>query len=166
MIATPFFDALWPRPLDETAPRAFALVDAARDRKIHPALLRADCEWLCLYRGDAAVSMAEAAPYLVELDPHADFTGWLLQHTRWCVFAHASVPLERLLAHFRRMTMAQLPDGRMVHFRFYDPRVLRVYLAHCTPSQLEMTFGPVEQYLLESEDGDCRAFARPVFLTA
>lgn len=161
MIATPFFDALWPRPLDETAPRAFALVDAARDGKILPALLRADCEWLCLYRGDAAVSMAEAAPYLVELDPHADFTGWLLRRTHWCVFALASVPLERLLAHFRRMTMARLPDGRMVYFRFYDPRIFRVYLAHCTPSQIETVYGPVEQYLLESEDGDCLALARP-----
>lgn len=161
MIAAPFYDALWPRPLDEGAPRAFALVDAARDPRIYPALLRADCDWLCLYRGHAAESMAEAAPYLVELDPHADFTGWVLQHTRWAVFVHAALPLESLLAHFRRLVMARLPDGRTVYFRFYDPRVLRVYLAHCTPSQLEVVFGPVEQYLLESEDGHCVAFARP-----
>jgi hypothetical protein len=159
VIATPFFDALWPRPLDESAPHAFALVDAARDARIYPALLRADCEWLCLYRGDAAVSMAEAAPYLVELDPHAEFTEWMLQHRLWCVFVHAQVSLEHLVAHFRRLVMAQLPDGRLVYFRFYDPRVLRVYLPHCTPSQREVIFGPVEQYVFESEDGDCLMFA-------
>jgi hypothetical protein len=28
-------------------------------------------------------------------------------------------------------------------FRYYDPRVLRVYLPSCRPSELETVFGPV-----------------------
>jgi hypothetical protein len=158
------FDALWPAPLDPDAPTVFALVDAARDDEIYPALLKADCEWVCLYRGDAAVTMAEVAPYLVELDPHARFTSWLLEKAwgnSWCVFLHAGVALERLQAHFRRLVMAQLPDGKMVYFRFYDPRVLRAYVPTCTAEEAARFFGPVERFIVEDEEREAKAFVRP-----
>jgi hypothetical protein len=158
------FDALWPTPLDPAAPSVFALVDAARDERIYPALLKADCEWLCLYRGDAAVTMAEVAPYLVELDPHARFTSWLLEQgwgNSWCVFLHASVARERLQAHFRRLVMAQLPDGKLVYFRFYDPRVLRAYLPTCTEEEAAAFFSPVERFIVEDEEGQPKKFTRP-----
>ena len=35
-------------------------------------------------------------------------------------------------------------------FRYYDPRVLRVYLPTCTPDELEMLFGPIERFWMES----------------
>jgi Domain of unknown function (DUF4123) len=156
MTASMLFDELWPRPLDDSGTRAFALLDAARDPQIYSALLRADCEWLCLYRGDAAVTMAEVAPYLVELEPQARFTWWLMQQgwgNSWGLFLHAPVARERLQAHFRRLVMAQMPDGKLAYFRFYDPRVMRVYLPTCTAAELETVFGPVERYIIESEDG-------------
>jgi hypothetical protein len=149
------FDALWPAPLDPAAHAVFALLDAARDEQIYPALLKADCEWVCLYRGDAAVTMAEVAPYLVALDPQARFTSWLLEKgwgNSWGVFVHATVAIERLQAHFRRLTMAQLPDGKKVYFRFYDPRVMRVYLPTCTAAEAAIVFGPVERYIVEPGD--------------
>jgi hypothetical protein len=162
------FDVLWPAPLDVGAPAVFALVDAARDEQIYPALLKADCEWVCIYRGDAAVTMAEVAPYLVELDPHARFTSWLLEKgwgKSWGLFLHARVAIERLQAHFRRLTMAQLPDGKIVYFRFYDPRVMRAYLPTCTREETELVFGPVESFILEGKDGEApEPFAREVGL--
>jgi len=39
-------------------------------------------------------------------------------------------------------------------FRWYDPRVLRVYLPTCTASELRTVFGPVERYLVDRADGD------------
>ena len=148
-------DALWPRPLDDDAPRAYALLDAARDEQIYPALLKADCEWLCLYRGNAAATMAHVAPYLVALDPRTRFTNWLFHHSwgeSWGLYINAAVALDRLQAHFRRLVMAQLPNGKTVYFRFYDPRVLRAYLPTCTPAELETVFGPVEQFIIEGEE--------------
>jgi hypothetical protein len=163
-IATaPLFDALWPAPLDPAAPSVFALLDAARDEQIYSALLKADCEWVCLYRGDAAVTMAEVAPYLVELDPHARFTSWLLEKgwgNSWGVFVHATVAIERLQAHFRRLVMAQMPDGKMVYFRFYDPRVMRAYLPTCTRKELEILFGPAGLLMLEDEGAELLRFSR------
>lgn len=136
--------------------RVFAILDAARDPRIYPALISADCDWLCLYRGEAAARMAEVAPYLVELHPLASFTWWLLAEgwgNSWGVFVNADLPLERLQAHFRRFLMVQLPDGKTVYFRFYDPRVLRVYLPTCDAAEREAFWGPVKTFIVEAADG-------------
>ena len=137
--------------------RSYALLDAARDEEIYPSLLTADCNWACLYRGDAAARMAEVAPYLVELERDALYTRWLLRHgwgKSWGIFLNAIAGLEVLRAHFRKHIMAQLPDGRSVYFRFYDPRVLRAYLPTCTDVELKAIFGPVDRYAMENEDGN------------
>ena len=142
--------------------RAYMLVDAARNESIYPSLLRADCQWVCLYRGDAAVRMAEVAPYLVELTDGSAFARWLIDRgwgDNWGVFVNAPLDMERLRAHFRRFVLVQMPDGKNVYFRFYDPRVLRVYLPTCNAAELETIFGPVERYVMESVDGtDAVAF--------
>jgi hypothetical protein len=148
--------------LDELCPlfpdrRSYALLDAARDEQIYRSLLTADCNWACLYRGDAAARMAEVAPYLVQLDRDSRFTQWLLTGgwaKNWGIFIRAGVDLEILRNHFRRFVMAQLPDGRNVYFRFYDPRVLRAYLPTCTDVELTAIFGPVDRYAMENEHGD------------
>jgi hypothetical protein len=155
MISDTLFEELFP-PFPEVAEsRAFAILDAARDDAIYPAILRADCEWCCLYRGDAATTMAEVAPYLVELNPESRFTPWLLEHAwgnSWGVFLNTPVKMEILQRHFRRFLMVRLPDGRSVYFRFYDPRVLRPYLPTCVPTELETLFGPVDRFVIESGD--------------
>ena len=150
-------DELCPPALDESPTRSFALIDAARDEKIYPAILGADCRWVCLYRGDAAATMAEVAPYLVELDRFSLFTLWLIHKgwgNSWGIFIHAPTSLELLRNHFRKFVMAKLPDGRIVYFRFYDPRVLRAYVPTCTEQESKAFFGPVERYLVEPEEGE------------
>ena len=148
--------------MDELCPlfpqrRSFALLDAARNEQIYPALLTADCNWASLYRGDAAARMAEVAPYLVELDRDSLFTPWLLREAwgkSWGIFLAATTGLEILRNHFRKFVMVQVPDGRSVYFRFYDPRVLRAYLPTCTPEELIAIFGPVQRYAMENEDSE------------
>jgi hypothetical protein len=136
--------------------RSYAILDAARDEKIYPALLAADCDWASLYRGDAAARMAEVAPYLVELDRDSQFTHWLFEEgwgNNWGIFLRSAAGLEPLRNHFRKFVMAQLPNGRSVYFRFYDPRVLRAYLPTCTEDEVKAIFGPVDRYAMENEDG-------------
>jgi len=38
-----------------------------------------------------------------------------------------------------------------VYFRFYDPRVMRVFLPTCTPEDTTQFFGPIQNYLVEDE---------------
>ncbi|MCK7510897.1 MAG: DUF4123 domain-containing protein [Desulfobacterales bacterium] len=61
--------------------------------------------------------------------------------------------LNPLRTHFRRFLMVHDSDGKPLYFRYYDPRVLRVYLPTCTSQELKTVFGPVESFLVEDEDG-------------
>jgi hypothetical protein len=42
-------------------------------------------------------------------------------------------------------------NGKTFYFRFYDPRVLRVYLPTCNAEELDMFFGPVRNFFMENE---------------
>lgn len=48
----------------------------------------------------------------------------------------------------------RLPEGREVYFRYYDPRVLRLFLPTCTPEEINTFFGPVACFLMEAEEPD------------
>ena len=61
--------------------------------------------------------------------------------------------LEELRKQFRHFLLAELPDGRMVMFRFYDPRVMRPYLPTCNRDELGLWFSNVNAFVMESEDG-------------
>jgi len=47
--------------------------------------------------------------------------------------------------------LAQLPDGNAVFFRYYDPRVWRVYWPTCTPDEKAKWMEGVEEFI--AEDG-------------
>ena len=44
--------------------------------------------------------------------------------------------------------------GKPLYFRYYDPRVLRVYLPTCNASELETVLGPVSHFILEDDNGN------------
>src|SRR5262249_31341801 len=59
---------------------------------------------------------------------------------------------ETLRTHLRRFLMVQLPDGERWYFRYYDPRILKIYLSNCRADELEIFFGPVRAFgIAESE---------------
>ena len=62
------------------------------------------------------------------------------------------VSLNKNYKHLRRLLRVQDESGRKLAFRFYDPRVLRVYLPTCTAEEAKQFFGPVPRILAESED--------------
>ena len=48
--------------------------------------------------------------------------------------------------------MVKNEGGKSIYFRYYDPRVLRVYLPTCNEGELDVIFGPVLRYVVEGED--------------
>jgi len=55
----------------------------------------------------------------------------------------------------RLLTYAEMPDGEMVLFRFYDPRALRTFMPVASDEQKGGMFGDVvDQFILENEAGD------------
>jgi len=101
--------------------------------------------------------MAATAPYLVKLEYDHPFTklvckqGWG-KHWGIFVITPAEINLRDLRNHFRRFLMVYDPDGKLIYFRYYDPRVLRVYLPTCNAEETKIVFGPISSYIVEDED--------------
>jgi hypothetical protein len=133
----------------------FAVLDGASVPDLRMSLHSHQPEHVCLYRGELADDMAEVAPYLVRLEKEADFTNWVLTQgwgEHWGIFALAAEPLVELRQHFRRFLTVYGPENKPLLFRYYDPRVLRVYLPTCDAGELATVFGPVTSFLCEDED--------------
>jgi hypothetical protein len=54
--------------------------------------------------------------------------------------------------HLRTLFRVKDETGRILIFRWYDPRVLRAYLPTCLPAELHTFFGPIERFYCEGED--------------
>ena len=142
---------LWPAGDDE---QTFALLDGARDPDVLPTIVASGLPSQCLYVGDLHPSLARVAPYVVRLARTAPATQDLLQRAwgeSWGVFLRAPVGLGALHRHFRKLLRVQDARGRRMLFRFYDPRVLRMYLPTCLPAELDAVFGPVERFVIEGD---------------
>jgi hypothetical protein len=52
-------------------------------------------------------------------------------------------------------------DGEELYFRFYDPRILRIFLPECTAEEAVEFFGPIQAFWVEAEDPNmCLVFRR------
>jgi hypothetical protein len=114
-----------------------------------------EAEYECLFMGELEPGMAEVAPYLVHLERNAEFTEWLIDRgwgEHWGIFAVSDGNMKAMRQHFRSFLTVYGPDFKPLFFRYYDPRVLRVYLPTCNAEELKTVFGPVQYYLLEGED--------------
>ena len=56
---------------------------------------------------------------------------------------------------------AMLPDGQIVLFRFYDPRVFRAYLPTLNEAERWQWFAAVEEFRIETKDGSGMLYCYP-----
>ncbi len=130
----------------------YALLDGASIPDLPDYLRRSGLAHVCLYRGALAPDLARAAPYLVRFAAHEvlarDYAvrGW---GEHWGVFFSATASLRELRRHCRRFLMILGPQGKPMYFRYYDPRVLPVFLATCDTMQLRKFFGPIRVFYAE-----------------
>lgn len=148
--------ALWPEALTGWQ-RIWTVLDAARDDGIYSAVNRTYQEKCCLYAGTLPWQLEMAAPYLVQLDKDDDrFTNYVLDNgwgRSWGIFLRSEASIETLRRHLRGFLRVKDEAGKFLVFRYYDPRVLRVYLPTCRADELRTVFGPIDTYLLEAPDG-------------
>ena len=133
----------------------YTLLDGASIPRLRPTLARLEVEAECLYRGELEPDLAQVAPYLAVAPFDHPFTDWLLQEgwgNHWGIFAISRADLRTLRMHLRTFLKVYSPDLKPLYFRYYDPRVLRIYLPTCNAQELQTVFGPVLRYLTEDED--------------
>jgi hypothetical protein len=132
----------------------YAVLDGASVPGLLKKLAAAKEEWACLYRGELEPDLAEVAPYLVKLREKSELTDWLLDEgwgRHWGIFAVTPVGLEALRRHFRQFLRVKDYTGKILYFRYYDPRVLQVYLPTCRRDEIKILYGPVLRYIAEDQ---------------
>jgi hypothetical protein len=149
-----FEQVLWPRGERSDI---WMIVDFARDRQIFPMLLAMSLEYSCLYSGNLPPALAMTAPYLIKLEFDQRETRRLLKASwgnSWGIFLKCDNNLKALRRHLREFLLVRGPGGDTLVFRYYDPRVLRVYLPTCYPDELRQVFGPIESFWMEDANAD------------
>jgi len=108
----------------------------------------------CLYTGDSEKSLGRVAPYLCAVQSKADIRSWYLEQgcgRSWGVWVVSAAGFDDCWKHFRKFLIVKAEGGKDLYFRFYDPRVLNIFLPTCDRHQLEEFFGPVKAFI--AEDG-------------
>jgi pSer/pThr/pTyr-binding forkhead associated (FHA) protein len=127
-------------------------------------ILEGGAQYESLYEGWSKAELTLFAPYLVSLPPQSKLLEKLVSNgwgKSWGVYLTCNLGFSELRHHLRHFLMVNMPDGKQVYFRFYDPRVLRVYLPTCTREEIYQFFGPVWRFATEDEKpGDLLEFVR------
>jgi len=138
-------------------PIVYAILDGSRNKKIYPLLKDSKQKFSCLYEGDLNYELTLAAPYIVRLDKDSEFTRELILHAwgnSWGVFAitYAPATLISVRRNCKKSAYVLDENKRKLLFRYYDPRVLRTYLPGCSKDEAAKFFGPVSEFVVESEN--------------
>ncbi|MET0403995.1 MAG: DUF4123 domain-containing protein [Cystobacter sp.] len=135
----------------------FVILDAARTPRILELIRESVEEFQSLYEGPQGQTLADVAPYLVSLPPDSRLLetlaveGWM---RNWGIYLTCFLPFVEVRRHLRRFLMVEAEDHEQrLYFRFYDPRVLRIFLPTCSAQQREELLGPIQTLAFELDDG-------------
>jgi hypothetical protein len=150
-MATDLRSVLWPK-----GPRSdvWAILDPARDPKSYWTLVNSHLNYSCLFAGRLPDALEQVAPHLVQLDPEDEFTDYLASQVgnSLGVFFQCDGAMKTVRHHLRKLLTVRDPRGRKLLFRYYDPRVLRVFLPTCDAAELDQMYGPIKAYWTESPE--------------
>ncbi len=135
----------------------YIVVDGARLLSALSELIDKNKEHICLYKGLAEETLSAFAPYLLTFGKNEVFDSWYLQQSKnesWGIFIKSKLSLDELSTHLRKFLKVKNEDGKQLYFRFYDPRVLPLFLPTCDKKQLIDFFGAIEEFICELEEGD------------
>jgi hypothetical protein len=122
--------------------RLYAVIDAC-DTPAVPEKARevGDARAVSLYRGTSDEMYWAFAPYLFVVD--GELLDWIVSELwsePWGIFAVSDEDMDAVRRHFRRFLLVQAPNGEQWYFRFYDPRVLSLFLPTADAEQLTEIF--------------------------
>jgi hypothetical protein len=116
-----------------------------------------------LYNGTAQEDYWAIAPYLCKADQ--GLLRWILQtlwHEPWGIAVVSTADMAAVRAHFRKFLIVKSPEGEHWYFRFYDPRVLPVFLESSNQEELREFFGPIQAYAVHKPEAPSLRIMRVV----
>ncbi|OKH87847.1 DUF4123 domain-containing protein [Thalassospira sp. TSL5-1] len=123
--------------------KTYAILDAAKFQFGLSEFEECDMPFRCLFKGDAAEELKDAAPYLFELEQNKPFTRRLfthipdmselmttvhLWHKEPGIYIRSRLDFDVLWRHFRKFTRIQGAKGNWFLWRFWEGRNLIDYL--------------------------------------
>ena len=132
----------------------YILLDAARMGADMETAKRLNSTFGSLYLGESEESLSAVAPYLFFCQEHSKFQKWVKENgwgNSWGTILHAMVPQSELQRHFRKFLIVKTYEKEEYYFRFYDPRVLKIFLPTCDKQQILEFFGPVKYFIVEGD---------------
>jgi len=132
----------------------WAILDAARDPAILELLNTLRPEHASLFAGESGEKLRAFGPLLAAVAPESPLLTSLVRDgwgKAWGVFLTSRQPFDGIRRHLRGLLRVRTEEGEQFFFRFYDPRVLRVFLPTCTAEEAAQVFGPVTHFFSEGE---------------
>ncbi|OJH37302.1 RHS repeat-associated core domain-containing protein [Cystobacter ferrugineus] len=128
----------------------YAVLDACGSPSVPARILGlGEGQGSVLYRGQAAETFGDKAPYLARVD--LALLAWIEQelwNAPWGIFLTCQAGFLAVETHLRRFLTVSSPQGDEWLFRFYDPRLLRPFLESCSEEEALEFFGPLESFIL------------------
>lgn len=121
--------------------RFYALIDTAQKEGLHRMLLNSGASCRSLFDGYPEESLPEIAPWLVSLplpnerNPIQSPIERLAKINPMVSWLSSSLAIDDLAEHLRQFHIVEIPGGQRMLLRYYDTRILPVWLAVLTPEQ-------------------------------
>jgi hypothetical protein len=144
--------------LDQAEKRAsilYAIVDSASSDDVFRYFLTDNVHYKSLFEGKMDIKFFGVSGFLVDCKKDSILFNWLTTEawgTSCSIFFISKYPFDDVLKHFQKFIRVCLEDDDIVYFRFYDPRVLRLYLPTCNIKEIKTFFGEIESFFMESEN--------------
>lgn len=142
----------------------YAVLDAARAKRILELCRSSVEEHHSLYDGIQGEGLDHVAPYLVRLRAGSRLLASLVREgfgKRWGIWLLSRQQPREVRRHLRRFLMVEIEGMRgRVYFRFYDPSALVSFLSTSSPRQLEELFGDTLAFFAETRSGELRRISK------
>jgi hypothetical protein len=135
----------------------YAILDSVDEPEVPERASLFESRYTSLYSGAASREYWAIAPYLLQVQQ--DDFDWIrttLITSPWGILATSKSDLTTVRHHFRKfLTVKDAALGRSLLFRFYDPRVLPVFLESCSADQARAFYGPIDSFYCFSAPDTC-----------
>jgi len=130
----------------------YAFVDSARNDEVFKYFLTDNIEYRSLFHGKMDIKFFGVSGFLLECKKDSILLNWLTTETwgnSYSIFFVSKAAFDDVLRHFQKFNRVYLEDDDVVYFRYYDPRVLRVYLPTCNSKEIKTFFGETESFFMD-----------------
>ena len=127
--------------------QAYLLLDQAQIENLPHRLFELGCSAPChpLYQGTAYSSLNEVSPVLVEVSPHSPLADTFAREWRETagLWLESDAGQDAVLKHARSLVHARIEGAVTVFFRYYDPRIMALWLPDLPGAERDRLMGPI-----------------------